>query len=305
MGLVPKKSSEKGEIMHLVMNNKVSPDGVDFVSLLSLITKSREMLQFRLMKVLKQHFPVWATNEEEGVPAASLCNNLFKVLSIVPRSRKEQRAVNRVIREADVDGDDRYTLSEAMVICRRAQELLTQMKRQEEMAIATEIGLTEVELNQARFAFEELDSDDSFSLDQGEVKKALALLNTKCSPEELSAAFKRLDSDNSGSLEFPEFLRLIKVMQSGEGNSAAPGSKKPVTTLGALTRPELASVLHCYTSEPEDVLGAQEAPALLRRLCQALGLQPDSSLESALTVTTMDGLCNAVRHKAAWGQQGS
>jgi len=156
-------------------------------------------------------------DEESTVTPSFLSKNLLQEIKITPRSRKEQRAVSRVIREADIDGDDSYNLAEVMQICCKAEEILRQMRLQEEADTARGIGLSDAELNQARWAFDELDDDGSGAMDRGETKKAIALLSGNnpfpFTNKQFAIAFDRLDADRSGCLELPEFLRLIALMR--------------------------------------------------------------------------------------------
>merc|ERR1712079_744552 len=94
----------------------------------------------------------------------------------MPKSRKERAVVNNVIREADTDGDGHFTYEETLKICRRAQEGIRQVRAKVEMDAAKKNGFTEQDLNQVRWSFEELDSDESGALDANEVKKALGLM---------------------------------------------------------------------------------------------------------------------------------
>lgn len=215
LGLVPKTQREKEEIMLLLNRDMQQAEGVDFEGFLHLITRCRRLLENRLIKKLKNVYPPWGVDEEASIARGFLTNTLLKDLNVAPRCRAELRVVNAVIREADVDGDDRYTLHEVMKICRKSEEYLRQMRLQEENDAAKKAGLSEKEQGEARWAFEQLDSDGSGGLDKTETKKALAMLGGKSiSNKHFAIAFERLDSDRSGSLELPEFFRLLDFMRN-------------------------------------------------------------------------------------------
>lgn len=217
IGLVPYGANDSQEVLTL-LNAEIDPvldakGGVDFESFLSIITKGRELLDLKLHKKLKQIHAPWMAHEEASVTAAFLAQTLLKDMGIRARSKEEQQAVQKVIREADADGDDKYSLKEVTEICRKSQELLRQMQLQHEMRVADEIGFAEIELNQARYAFEQLDADLSGSLDKVETRKAASLLGKTFTNKTFATSFEILDTDRSGTLEFTEFLRFLHFLR--------------------------------------------------------------------------------------------
>lgn len=216
IGLVPRSLREKEEMMQLLNDSMRGLQGIKFQAFLNLITKSRHMLENRLVNKLKHVYPPWSKDQDATITCSFLNNNLFKEVNIMPRSRNELRAVGRVIRDANMDGDDMYSLKEVVQICRKSQEYMRQMRLQEEMVAARGLGFSEAELNQARWAFEQLDDDGSGSLDKTETRKAMGLLGgnrEQISNKRFAIAFEKLDGDRSGSLELPEFLRMIHFMK--------------------------------------------------------------------------------------------
>jgi Ca2+-binding EF-hand superfamily protein len=213
IGLIPKYASD--EMSRVFGGDDVN---VTFRNFLSLIRKSRSVLEGRLYRKLKAIYPPWMADELSTVTPKFLNETLLRELNSAPRSRKELRAVSRVIREADQDGDDAYTLDECMHICRKTEETLRQMRLQDESDTARAVGFSENELNEARWAFDELDADHSGALDKVETKKAVSLLgggdSDKFTNKQFAIAFDRLDADRSGNLELPEFLRLLALMRN-------------------------------------------------------------------------------------------
>jgi len=217
IGLVPYGANDSQEVLTL-LNREIDPvldakGGVDFESFLSIITKGRELLDVKLHKKLKQMHTPWMAHGEASVTAAFLGQTILKEMGCNTRSKEEQQAVQKVIREADADGDDKYSLKEVTEICRKSQELLRQMQLQDEMKVADEIGFAEIELNQARYAFEQLDADLSGSLDKVETRKAASLLGKTFTNKTFATSFEILDTDRSGTLEFTEFLRFLHFLR--------------------------------------------------------------------------------------------
>lgn len=212
IGLIPKNAKDREVIMHLLSDDMRGLDDVDFPRFLDTVADCRKATEKRLLEILKILHPPFATDEDASIPRTDL-DLLVKSAGLAPRSRKELRAMNRVVREADIDSDGRYTLDEVLHICRRSQEKIREMRLKEEMAAARGIGFSEVELNEARFAFEQLDDDCSGSLSKQETRNALDLLDVKISNKNFAIAFERLDEDRSGSLELPEFMRLLHFIK--------------------------------------------------------------------------------------------
>jgi len=309
LGLMPKKTKEKTEVLTLV---EAHGNEVDFGRFLKIVRQTRKMVEERTVKVLQRVNPAWAEDENASVNSAQLSTIMSGAIGISLRSRKEQRVVSRVIREADADGDDLYTLHEVAKICCQAQELIRKVKTQEELDVARENGFTEAEMNQVRWAFETLDADESGSLDMREVKKAIYMLQADAmeslSEDKFEVAFKRLDDDHSGSLEFPEFLRLLRLLQDREG--VFSGDSRNLTTLSALSRTALLQVLSVFGVDKEASSFGQ--PELVQRVSRILEIDPSAKLQAASNVTTMQDLLalavrkhNATLLSSSWKGPGS
>lgn len=218
IGILPSRKQEQQDVLAsiklLVAPKMEELGGVDFLSFLSLIEKSRKMLNLRIQKKLIEVYPEWGKNPSSTININYLNNNLFKDMNIKARSREESRVMHLIIKEADADGDDKYTLKEVQVIVRKVQEQLRQMQLAKEIQVAAEVKFTEDELNQARFAFQQLDDDCSGALDKDETRKAANLLGKEFTNTSFATAFARLDSDRSGSLEFLEFIRFLHYLQT-------------------------------------------------------------------------------------------
>jgi len=290
MGLIPRKATEKREVEVLV---EAYGNGIDFSMFLKIVEQIRNKLELHTRQVLRSVNPAWALDEANSavvtVDSSQLGKLMIDATGISLRSRKERRVVSRVIREANADGDDLYTIEEVARICRQAQELIRKVKTQEELDVARENSMTEPELNQARYAFEMLDKDESGSLDMTEVQKAIGMLHKGRekalteNQEKFALAFTQLDDDNSGSLEFPEFLKLMKHFQDREGVFAH--DSQHLTTLSTLSRSALIQVLHIY--DPNKDGSMLKMDELLEMVSGLLGIEPNASLQAVSNVTKM------------------
>jgi len=242
MGIIARTTGHQDQAMRQLARGLSSVDdgGADFPSFLALITQSRTILEKRLKKKLKRVYPPWAKDEGATVTRNYFMTSLLKDVDVLPRDAKEQRIIHAVTREADVDGDDRYTLAEVVRICRKSQERLREKRQQGEMAAALGIGFSEAELNQFRWAFEQLDDDRSGALDKTETRKAMELLGKSCSHKQFATAFEKLDVDRSGSLELIEFLQLMNFLQNPEAFDNVADEAEDVGEI-APRRPSLLS----------------------------------------------------------------
>ncbi len=61
-----------------------------------------------------------------------------------------------------------------------------------------------------RKAFKDLDTDNSGTLDAGEIKKALSSCGTKITDETAAAIIKQVDRDGDGKVNVKEFLAVFR-----------------------------------------------------------------------------------------------
>lgn len=130
-------------------------------------------------------------------------------LDLQPRTPQEQEAIAELLEASDADGSGTFTLDELSHMMVRIQERRAQILRDGENARAEALNLTRHQKYELRRAFETLDLDGGGTLEQGEIVKAVQMMQWKVTESKISSLLLEVDEDGTGTIDFIEFMELM------------------------------------------------------------------------------------------------
>lgn len=144
---------------------------------------------------------------------------LLADLGLQPRVKSEQDSIMLILQEVDEDGSNTYSLQEFKVLVSKIRESKTQTFRNAQKEYAMELGNDVTQYKEMLRLFAELDTEATGSLGPNDIRTLLIRCRKKFSEAAISEWFNVVDQDGSGFVEFPEFLRLMAML---EKNGDAP-----------------------------------------------------------------------------------
>jgi len=267
LGMIPNSPIDKMQISKIVERHKE----VDFKQFLHLVHDVRNVIELRHEEQLKKIFLKHKDVDDHSIIHTAGVSRVLEDIGMETKTRREQDIVVRIIHESDREDTGRYSFKQVKRIWQRVKEQLHQLKLFAEEEVAQKCKFSTEEIGEFRFAFEQLDADGSGSLDTGEVKQAMVILNKTFVHEgQFENAMKQMDSDGSGSLEFTEFLSLLQMLRDEEGVFSV--EQTPLTTLAKLNRKGIFMLLERFKQGRETLedYGDEE---LVARVCILLEIE--------------------------------
>eukprot|EP00927_Polykrikos_kofoidii_P062888 TRINITY_DN57691_c0_g1_i1.p1 TRINITY_DN57691_c0_g1~~TRINITY_DN57691_c0_g1_i1.p1 ORF type:complete len:1041 (+),score=168.26 TRINITY_DN57691_c0_g1_i1:71-3193(+) len=257
--------------------------------------ETREVSIIGLRKLLQD---IGLINPSVSTATSSQCSKSMRnheLIRTASARRNDHLAI--VLQLADPDGREMFTLDVVETICQRLEEL-----RKFEGLLALErlirrCGFSHFELKHIRLSFALNDHNNEGTLNKKQVQSTLKSLGMKLEPEFLfHAAFKMLDEDGSGFLEFPEFLKLMKMVRDEEG--VFQDLDTAVTTIEMMTRIDLVRVLDIFglVWEEVDALSHQE---LVETVSELMDIGQGVALGAVMNIDSVNDLLESARHSAA------
>lgn len=127
------------------------------------------------------------------------------------KTRKESDEV----KQDDIGGGGQLSTQEEALL-NEANEL---EKLQFQVPVELEASFTPAEIEQMKLLFEELDADESGSIDVEELQQAFKKMGEEVSQDELEDLIDEFDEDHNGAIEFPEFLHLLARYRKEDGKA--------------------------------------------------------------------------------------
>jgi len=216
-GLTPKSGQERYEVEKMLLAVDKDENGeVEFRGFLALVRTIRGYRVSRKSEEQKDLFDKY-DKDRSGSLSIPEVSALLADLGQVPCSRKEQEELANLIACVDSDGSGTIGFSEMQILCQRVDEKLQNLRYEAELQQALKLGFGETQLRDMRWAFDELDSNASESLDIFEIREALKILGKPVSMDVCQEAFATLDCDGNYTLCFYEFLEFMRIMRDQEG----------------------------------------------------------------------------------------
>jgi len=265
---------------------------VDFKHFFFIMKEIHAVMETHIGEALKRAFQPFARLDEteagQFVSTADL-PQLFEDVEILPRTSKEQDAVERFIQDMDQKGQTRLNIQEVKRACQRAWGHIRLQHLIEDFEMAAAYGFAESDVKESKSAFTELDTDHSGKLDPTETKRAMSLLGVGFKREDhFLMAYQMLDQDGNGGLDFREFISLMKMIRDREGVFKCEHSA--VTCLNELDKMDLLILTSIFEGDLDKVMYAADEEALKAKIGTLLEVDPKASFSSVLGVKTLDDL---------------
>jgi len=312
LGVLPKSSSEHHQVMTIISGI----DRADFNAFLKLIARIRQMYESREgddvhlgFKRLSSFVVSDSKGSDEDLvlkpdDIRELLRDVGFIQVAVPdeaipvlvrqANALEEDCVGRVLQEEDPDGIETFSYQAVRRVCQRVRET----SRQQELsrrASSIEACFSNKELQELRWAFDQLDQDGGGSLEKAEVQEAMIMLKMTFKREaHFHAVFRELDVDGNGSLDFVEFLTLVQSAQIG---GVLKSETMSVSTLKNLSNTDILLVLDCL-GIPWSQCEKLTDEVLLRQTCDLLAIDADAQLKIKCGVSTLGELYNYARERA-------
>lgn len=215
-GLLPRTRTERIEIQEMMQTLDIEGNGqFSFGEFLDMTYRIRRMMVEREEAQLYGLFQQYDADQSGELGSLEI----FKILEdfkMLPKTRAEQDEIKAVLEEVDQDGSGNLEFKEFQILMQKVRQNLQKLEKDNDRAIARELGFSDEQTKDFRKAFEKLDPDGTNSLSITEIRQVLRLLHTNLSGDELRAIFDSLDEDGSGSLDFGEFLNFMKLAEEGK-----------------------------------------------------------------------------------------
>jgi len=280
----------------------VGQTGIDFVDILTLLEQIRIDLESDAFDSMRTAFEEFVGSK--GRLLVKDIKAFLGTVSLTPETRQEEDALMRASEDVFAYGSDEEGLlcfNQLKRILQRSRETVNAWKHQQEVKAALENGFKESELEELHFTFESLDADHSGTIDADEAWHSVCLLGFKISRVVFDAVFAQVDEDDSGGLEFIEFLKLLRLIRDREGIFA---SNRQVKQLEDLLRVEMLHLLTYFKFNLNGEAEAFEDEALLDKVCECFGIEPNVPLAQRLGTKTFQDLCQAAAKEAEGEEHG-
>lgn len=213
LGLMPKTGKERESVSTLI--HESDKDGnslVNFCEFLHLMHKIRNYLQDKQRADLLEQFQKYDRDKSHQLDVKEI-SNLMADLGLSPKTRAEQDEIKHILQDCDEDGSNEISFEEFQMLVQRVGEKLNAALYDLWVESAMELGFTEAQMRDFKWAFDRLDEDASNCLDMNEVRHALTMLRLNVVSEKFKAAFNQVDQDGNGNFDFFEFMAFMKVIR--------------------------------------------------------------------------------------------
>jgi len=262
---------------------------VDFLRLLALVELLRVEAEDRSFEHLRR--PFLEFTEDLMRIAVEAVLPFLETVSLTPKIGAEQEAFIHALRNVYVSSmseDNTFGFDEIKRTLQRSKEFLARLKRETEFKTLRENGFHDSELDHLHYAFQQLDVDNSGTLEIDEAWHAVSLLSSDVNRSAFNAVYKTVDEDGNGGLDFLEFVVLLRLIRNREGVFA---ENREIRKLEDLTSAESIHVLKYFgvTPNTEDHMDR----GLTRKVCECFDIPPKDSLKACLGITYFQDLCVA------------
>eukprot|EP00440_Ansanella_granifera_P069688 gb/GFBE01075608.1/.p1 GENE.gb/GFBE01075608.1/~~gb/GFBE01075608.1/.p1 ORF type:complete len:959 (+),score=201.49 gb/GFBE01075608.1/:1-2877(+) len=300
LGLWPTEPWDRSNIEELLRSRQdlakdSEPDELKFEEFMIFIREVRLYQSKRREDELFEHFRE-LDKDHSGSLSMDEISTLLEEMQCLPRNRKEQEEIGRIIHATDADGNGVLDFEEFKELTQRIEERFASLRYEAELSHALECGFTDIQLSEFRSIFEMIDVDGSGKLEAREIRQCLGLMQRKVPADAFDAAFDALDSDSSGDLDFCEFIDFMKMMRDSQGIFAVE-EEMQFPRKAMFLEERLMRLLLGKFNFTSSYLRALDRASLLHIFCSSFGIREDEDFQAKLGVTTLEQFAQLAKDK--------